>query len=268
MQYTNVSQSMQCIAFTKKHRRCLKKANPTEKTCLYHNTYYSNWFATHPPPIGFRLEIAQKAEYVFQIEHKYIEITNDYIKTFREREESDYYEYLLHLPHIQWDANMKMIACLLVRFLNQPSCITLCENNVEYYFHNMFGNPSFSRENFLLRLMLVIEQKKMRENFLPNLTESRIVDIFRVLMNHTAFEGCMYMSWGQSLLKKLRNSNILPIFVRIYFMSKQEWLEEKRMKIKSLRNELLDIAMHPSRVQDWYIDWDEKKHIRVYFTEM
>lgn len=253
----------QCTAFTKTHRRCSKKS--IQNTCAIHQTYYTNWLETHPPLQGFRLCLDEKEEYTYQIEQGHIKITNSYVESFDKANQSDYYEYLLHLQHIQWDTNMKMIAQLLKDYLNQPSCIEATVENIEYYFKNMFRNPTFNPGTFLIRLLYMIAMQETREGFLPNLTKPRIEKICSLFVNHPKFEGFLYTSWAEYVKQHLRNRQILLIFLRILQSRKQEWREQKKQKIHHIQKDIVDIAMHPTRVQDWYMDWETKQEVQKFF---
>ena len=120
----------QCTAFTKSRTRCKKKASH-DTVCRYHETYYDDWFKTHPVPTGWRLNIEEKEEYRFQIENGHVKITNEYVQSFEEPEQNDYYEYLLHLPHIDCDSNIRMLIYLMKSYLGQYSYIKLSDQNLK-----------------------------------------------------------------------------------------------------------------------------------------
>ena len=257
---------VQCTACTKQHRQCLNQAKHNT-VCGIHENYYKNWFETHPPPRGFRLQLPEKPEYQFQIENQHVQITNKYVCSFVHPDESDYYEYLLHLPHIQWDTNVRMLVHLYIQFLNQPNCIQITNSNIDYYFHNMFRNPTFRPGTFLLRLLYLIREKERRENFLPNLTHNRIVEIIHHFVHHPAFEGFLYMDWTEECKEILCDSHILAVFLPIVHTKREEWKQEKQSKSLRIQSDLLEIAMHPSRVQDWYMDWEQRRQIQTRFLQ-
>ena len=253
---------VQCTAFTKKRRQCLNQSK-YNTVCANHRTYYTNWFETHPPPRGFRLQLAEKSEYRFQIENQHVRITKEYVRSLVHPNESDYYEYLLHLPHIRWDTNIRMLMYLCIQFLNQSDMIPISNEIIDYYFHNMFRNPTFDPGTFLLRLLFLIKEKERRENFIPNLTNNRIVEIVQHFLNHPMFEGFLYMDWIDQCKEKLCNSRVFAVFLQIVHERREEWKLEKQSKSLRIQSDLLEIAMHPSRVQDWYMDWEQRRQIQT-----
>lgn len=255
---------VQCTAFTKTRRRCLNHAQ-LSGTCIRHSSYYINWLIKHPAPLGFRLDLEEKEEYMFQIGNGYVLITEDYVKSLKHRDEADYYEYLLHLTHITWDSNMKMLLFLFLNFLNQDIMIPITRNNLEYYFSNMFRNPSFCNPTFVMRLLHTIDEKRRTPTMFPNLTENRIVEVLECIINHPVFEGFLYMYWLDELISKMPTNNPLNIFIGIVKKKKQDWQNEKIKTNTNLSCELLKIAMSPDRVLDWYIDCETKKDISMRF---
>ena len=73
------------------------------------------------------------------------------------------------------------------------------------------------------------------------------------------------MAWAESLQKHLRNRAILKVFLPVLETRKQEWREEKKKTMQNMQKELVDIAMHPTRVQDWYMDWETRQEVRNFF---
>ena len=244
----------QCTAFTVKHKRCVKEAN--DKTCQYHTTYYDNWLGKHPPPIAFRLQLDTKEEYTFQIEGNHVEITEAYVQSLDTMHMSDYYEYLLHLPHLRWNCNRRMVNYLILNFLRQPEWIAICRLNLEYYFGNMFQNPSFSPPMFL-KLLLYCMQKRQTN-------QQRAYDILQCFLHHPVFDGFMYMSWLQQIRE---NNPYFEYFEQIATCKQGEWRKAKQ-QANVHTTELEEIAMQPERVLDWYLDWEQKEEIAKAWSQI
>ena len=237
----------QCTAFTVKHKRCVKEAS--DKTCLHHTTYYDNWFDKHPPPIAFRLQLDTKEEYKFQIEGRHVEITQAYVQSLDNMHMSDYYEYLLHLPHIRWNCNRRMVNCLIFNFLRQPEWIAVCRLNLDYYFGNMFRNPSFSPPMFLKLLLSLMQRRQTNQQ--------RACEILHCFLHHPVFDGFMYMSWLQYIRE---NTWYFDYFEQIATCKQGEWRQAKQ-QANVHKTELEEIAMQPERVLDWYLDWEQRGEI-------
>jgi len=250
----------QCHAFTKHHTRC-KKPVKANKVCTTHRTYYEDWFAKHPPLAGWRLNLPEKDEYKFQIENGHVCITDSYLQSFQGRDIHDYYEYLVHLPHLRWDANMRMVTILIVSFLRQLNFL-----DVDYYFGRMFQNPGFCPATFVARIILCLDIAKENKVPIPNISIERKREIFAALLNHPRLEGWMYMYWANHFLAKMRNGQNIHIFCDVLRNKKQVWLSKQQEKYTGTKDELLEIALHPSRVLDWFLDTEEKRYLRHVFV--
>lgn len=246
----------QCTAFTKAHARCKKKAS-NNTVCKYHESYYDDWLSTHPPPNGWRLNIEEKEEYKFQIENGHVTITNEYVQSFEEPEQSDYYEYLLHLPQITCESNIRMLIYLIKSYLDQYSCITLSDQNLQYFFGNFFRNPHFSPLVFAARIIYVLDHESTR-------TEARIREIFTVLLESKEFAGMFYMNWIEKLAKKLPRSTHLPIFKEILEEKKANWCATLKKNRTNQNKEIEEVALMPERVVDWYLDWEMKHRLKPF----
>ena len=248
---------VQCTAFTKTRRRCKKEAS-NQTVCQYHQTYYDEWLKTHPAPNGWRLNIDEKEEYTFQIENGLVQITDEYIQSFNHPAQSDYYEYLLHLPHIQCDSNINMLIHVLLAFLEQFECIPIDEANINYFFGNIFKNPGFNPATFSMRIIYIVD-RKLPQTRLPDLSAARIRDIFSAMLDHPQFASMLYMNWEEIIVKKFEESDHLPIFLELLRERKQTW----RAKESPFKQEVLEIAMLPTRVVDWYLDWETIRGLRT-----
>ena len=255
----------QCKAFTKQHRRCLKKSPHNSSVCSHHSDYYVTWFETHPPLQGWRLALDENEEYRFQIENGYVPITNEYLNTFQNWELNDYYEYLLHLPHIKWDTNPKMVLMLMLAFLNQYEGIEINRANLEYYFGRMFQNPSFCPANFLMRLIHVMDIKDRR--LLHNFTQNRAEKILACILHHPKFSGWLYMNWSETLISQLPSNSYIPSICKLLDTKKELWRLEKQHLRQGYEEELMEIAMNPTRVLDWYMDVESKMDIQMRFRK-
>ena len=131
--------------------------------------------------------------------------------------------------------------------------------NIDYYFKNMFRNPTFHPGIFVLRLLFMMTKK------LPNLTMPRIEKICSLFVNHPTFEGCLYTSWAEYVKKQVHNEQIVNVFLNLLETRKQEWREQKRQNIQHIQKDIVDIAMHPTRVQDWYMDWETSRNVQKFF---
>lgn len=249
----------QCHAFTKHHTRC-KKPVRNDKVCKLHTSYYEDWLTKHPPLTGWRLNLPEKEEYRFQIENGHVCITDSYLQTFRGRELHDYYEYLVHLPHLRWDANMNMVTILIVTFLRQLNFL-----DVDYYFGRMFQNPSFCPATFVARIILCLDIAKAKQVPLPDISVERKREVFAALLQHPRLEGWMYMYWYDHFFPKLRNGSNIHIFCDVLRDKKQVWLSKQQEKCTGTKDELLEVALHPSRVLDWYMDVERKNNLRRVF---
>jgi len=248
----------QCTAFTKSRIRCKKKAleeTQAQTVCQYHQDYYDDWFKSHPAPNGWRLNIEEKGEYMFQIENGHVKITDEYLKTFNDPYQSDYYEYLLHLPHIDIDSNMNMWIHLMFSFLKQFDSIQIDEANINYFFGNMFQNRAFNPPTFAMRLIYIIDRQ--RQQVLSNLSEARINAIFSAVLDHPKFKSMLYMNWEEEMSKLLGKNDHLPIFLGLLRERKTSW----RAKENPLKKEIQEVAMLPDRVVDWYLDCEKRKEI-------
>ena len=74
----------------------------------------------------------------------------------------------------------------------------------------------------------------------------------------------MYMNWPERCEETMPNNQILPLFTHILRQKKEEWQKDKRCKNHS-KQDLEEIAMHPTRVQDWYMDWEMRKEVEMFF---
>jgi hypothetical protein len=244
----------QCTAFTVKHRRCVKDAK--EKTCVHHATYYDNWLNKHPPPVAFRLQLDEKEEYKFQIEGKHVEVTQAYVQSMYDMHMSDYYEYLLQLPHLPWDCNLRMVYCLILNFLRQPEWIAICRLHMDDYFGNMFRNPSFHPPIFLKILLTLMDKRQTNRK--------RACEILQCILHHPAFEGCMYMSW----IHEIREDNpYFEYFEQIATYKQGEWRRAKQ-KANVHMQDIEEIAMQPERVLDWYLDWERRDEIAKVWSQI
>ena len=255
----------QCTAFTKAGTRCKKKS--INKVCQYHQNYYENWIELHPPPLGWRLQLDEKPEYKFQIENGHVQITQEYVKSFTEPEQSDYYEYLLHLPHIEIDVNTKMLIYLFRSYLIQYESIQLNLPNLYQYFGNMFQNPSFNPATFIMRMAFVMDERHLRPSLLLPLRESRIREVFSVLLDCSEFSGIYYMNWKERMVEKLPKSKHLTIFLELLNDRKEKWFEKLALKTSDIKQEIQEFAMTPERVFDWYIDSEQKHQILSRFKQ-
>ena len=259
-----VRMSNQCCAFTKKRARCKKKI-VSNKVCQYHENYYEQWLETHPPLQGWRLDLEEKEEYKFQIENGHVTITEEYVKNFENSGLSDYYEYLTHLPHIGWDTNIRMVRSLLFSFIGQYESIIDIET-VEYYFGRMIRNPSFCPAVMIARLIFVMDYKyREKPNSLRNISDIRKQEIFTALLQHPCFQGWFYMNWLEKLHKNMAPGKALHIFADTLSCRKDAW-RKNRKECQTVGDELLEVALHPTRCLDWYLDWENKKEIRQFFV--
>ena len=88
------SPDVQCLAFTKDHRRCRLQREEGSKSCPYHKQYFSTWLETHP---GFQRGRSSKRvieEYEFTISNRNIEIPESYVAEI-DIMHSEYFMYLI-----------------------------------------------------------------------------------------------------------------------------------------------------------------------------
>lgn len=92
--YLAESSDIQCLAFTKDHRRCRLQRDDGQQTCEYHKEYFLKWLETHK---GFHHAISSKRqmeEYRFQICNHHVTIPESYIATLTIHYQA-YYEFLV-----------------------------------------------------------------------------------------------------------------------------------------------------------------------------
>jgi hypothetical protein len=256
-----------CTAYTKNRTRCKKhtSGNDKRKVCQYHQTYYDDWFATHPPPNGWRLDLDEKEEYKFQIENGHVQITEDYVRSLNDPAQSDYYEYLLHLPHIDLNVNTRMIIYLFRSYLSQFSSINLTLENLYTFFGNMFRNPTFCPGAFALRIVYVLDEIPNRPSFMAPLSESRFREVFNCLLGCPYFKGLFYMNWKDQMVEKLPKSQHLPIFLEMLQEKTIQWQSRMKNFNKELKHEVVEFALTPERLMDWYLDWEKLRDIKAAF---
>lgn len=250
----------QCSAWTKHGTRCQNRVRQT-RTCFTHRRYYTNWFQKHPPIVDWRSHPSE--EYTFQIEHGYVSVSEEYVQSIRNgRLYNAYYEYLVQLPHIRWDCNLKVLVSLYIAFLRRTDG---SEAHLDQFFQNMFHNPSFQPGTFLLRLILLIGIGT-KQGFADFLTDDTIRTIYTSILSHPRFEGWMYTNWRDEFRNKTEESEhsafflrSCPLFLDILEKKRDAWFQETRTRCDTIRDELMVVAWHPTRVMDWCL-YETQKH--------
>jgi len=272
----------QCTAFTNNHRRCRLEQLPTQRTCLIHKNYYTDWFTKHPPPVGLdTLNKRIRDEYIFQIKNKYVIPTKELVESLPDENfMTDYYLLICSSGiHPFWNKN------LLLR------CITsLGYDYLKYRFYGLIYNNS--------HIYYTLEILCQTEQITHEILKCFLIIIYNIikkqqslndekrLIKYSEFEGYVAELWNHIssspkmiyVYKSREFTNILKQFQEkiaqykwsnsLYTNILEPILKDMeaytKVKIRSRVNiykeELMMVCWSPQRVQSYLeagIDWDQ-----------
>ena len=220
MEHPKCATNLQCLGYTSDHRRCrLERYN--DKTCTIHRNYYTNWLEKHPLNSYTTYNtIRKRNEIIFHLKTGNIILSQNYI------------QYNFGIGNIR-----EYLFLIKYANINPLWNRTLFEY---YILHNilqidMFNEILISHETCIEALKYILGNKLLNINWDYILTAPG----WKNLMCSPIFID--------TLKTKDQNDTLLPIFLE----KQKSLMNEQILFMKELRDELLAVCWHPSRIQHW-----------------
>jgi hypothetical protein len=253
-----------CCAWTKRHERC-RLALVTAKTCATHKNYYDGWLDRTAPVSGWRYRDVLVQEFRFQVEHGHVHVTNEYVQKIVNPPlhghdyYSDFYEWLLHLPHIKPKDNIPLYKELILRF-----CILRTSGSaaaIDDFFGNLFRNPNFCPADFCIYLCSTFTQPAMRR---WNIYRDTMTAIMEDILLHPAFDSLAYNpTLKEKIFREIDTTTFLSQCVSKLLseqlgVQKQMWRQLTKSRFYHMKEEFIMRTWHPDRLFPWCFDEEEK----------
>jgi len=220
MEHPKRAKYLQCLAYTNDHRRC-RLERSTSKTCKIHRNYYTQWLVKHPLNTFYSYNSVRKFnELAFQLQHGNIEVTKEYMEYNFSIGHTSEYMFLIEYANINplWNRSLFKTCILLYSNGSNIKKFNLLLTSVECCIE-------------ALRYLLRFEELNWTH-----------------ILSAPRWKYCMCSS---ILLDELKTENqkntLLPILVE----KNKDLMKAQESEILNLKHELLEVILHPSRIQKW-----------------
>jgi hypothetical protein len=249
-----------CCAWTKSSRGRCKLVRLTDKTCLQHRDYYTDWLANNGP---VSWAWGENEEYAFQFDNGHVTVTNEYVSAIKNPPAnghdyySDFYGYLLKFPGIDPFCNVP----LLTELIKQHCVRRLLSGRSDNRLASLFENSLFCPGRFLCLLCPILDIF-LRANRFVVATRDMVTGLLEEIVAHRCFES---MAYNPELLPTLQKtcarSGTLMLLEPLLLTQKQLWNARVTSRMDFMKEEFTAATYHPNRFWNWCLDEEEKSDI-------
>lgn len=251
-----------CNAWAKTtYARC-RLAKVNWLTCPLHVKYYDDWLVNHPPVSAWDMRFCRGEEFKHQVENGFVHITNEYVAAIKNPPQpghdyySDFYEYLMRLPHIRPDDNPVLFETLIRQYCY--SKVTGSSVIPDTVFANLFANPHFDAVQFLSVMASIIE-KMLQPGHRWATNRDTVSRILEQVLAHTAFDCLVYID---GMIPKLwsfvpAGSAMRHLLEPQLSVKRETWYAVTKSRYSEMNEEFTAVTWHPDRVVKWCFASDE-----------
>jgi hypothetical protein len=261
-----ITVAQQCLAFGKDHRRCRLVREANSKTCRIHRKYYVDWLINHPTSIPFLdLTERQTAEYLFQIEGRYVEIPSWYLETVTPQQ-IIYFPILIKSTHHSPMINVRVFAnyihLIYAKYTTEEMFkrIKHCMKDVE--------SVLFILDGLIYEIMTHLPSPWMISD-----TDTLVSVSYRQLQNMTQrplwrqilfatedIQECFDTNRKSLQVYFVENPELIPVFEEFFSESAihnfchdlyKYHISFIKARCAIYREELMSVAWHPDRIERW-----------------